>query len=592
MGNPAHLLEVGLLLLAAFLVGAVLGTLARLAFSAPIRRRPSLTKPQFASPVTSETVAAPLPSVAAVEVATPVSGDTQGAAPEFIVTMLDAETAAPEEATATELPPAVATAPELVPSAAAMEAVPVGPPSLFSEVPQPQPPAPHVAEVAPAVDAGATAPPEGDLPTRPQTPTRSAEIYVLRPAAQALAGPVTLDGFLPAPAKLQRQVTRIPTVPAAEVSEAVPVMSEDLAASGTVIEGVEAPEPEVRQAEAPAGLAVPGEELELAGTPADAEQSPQLATDDVLPAVVAIDVTEPETEPPVATVEATASLPVELEVAATGAVPEMPVAAEADLAPPPVAELGAEQATEPVSLPGVDAVIVAESMIDADAEVRDAAPADGSALDGTERPEGLAEEPLVEEDDEAAAMRAIEGNWTPRAAVQPRHRAELPEGVSEALVASSAAVQAAVLAARAIVDGARDAAPDAADAPDDGAAEAAAEVNPAEAPGTEAVDAEEPTPVEDAPTPAPVEPGRPEALSAPRGGRKDDLTHIIGVLPALELALNEIGVFHFDQIADWDEDNMVWVEDHLDTDGRVRREHWREQARELAATFPPRAAEA
>jgi predicted flap endonuclease-1-like 5' DNA nuclease len=92
-------------------------------------------------------------------------------------------------------------------------------------------------------------------------------------------------------------------------------------------------------------------------------------------------------------------------------------------------------------------------------------------------------------------------------------------------------------------------------------------------------------PTEAAESPAPAEPaafGRPSGLEAPRGGRKDQLTHIIGVVPIIETALNRIGVFHFDQLAAFSDDNVAWLEGHLGIAGRIDREHWREQARELA----------
>lgn len=76
---------------------------------------------------------------------------------------------------------------------------------------------------------------------------------------------------------------------------------------------------------------------------------------------------------------------------------------------------------------------------------------------------------------------------------------------------------------------------------------------------------------------------RPAGLSAPRHGQPDDLTHVIGILPVIEQALNRIGVFHFDQIAGWTPANIAWVEAHLGLEGRVGRELWRLQAQELAS---------
>lgn len=126
------------------------------------------------------------------------------------------------------------------------------------------------------------------------------------------------------------------------------------------------------------------------------------------------------------------------------------------------------------------------------------------------------------EDDEAAAMRAIEGSWSPRRATPAKaRRASLP---------------------------------------DDTTSDTA----------TAAVEPE-------------VAPGRPVGIEAPRHGVKDDLTNVIGILPIIETALNRLGLYHFDQIAELSDENVGFIEAHLGIAGRIGREHWREQARELGA---------
>lgn len=76
---------------------------------------------------------------------------------------------------------------------------------------------------------------------------------------------------------------------------------------------------------------------------------------------------------------------------------------------------------------------------------------------------------------------------------------------------------------------------------------------------------------------------RPESLSAPRGGKADDLKQIKGVGPKLELLCNELGFYHFDQIAGWGVDEVAWVDANLKGfRGRVSRDNWVEQARILA----------
>jgi NADH-quinone oxidoreductase subunit E len=80
-----------------------------------------------------------------------------------------------------------------------------------------------------------------------------------------------------------------------------------------------------------------------------------------------------------------------------------------------------------------------------------------------------------------------------------------------------------------------------------------------------------------------VAPRRPEGLSAPRGERADDLKLIKGVGPVLEELLHSLGYFHFEQVAAWTPEEVAWVDDNLEGfKGRVTRDGWVEQARELA----------
>ncbi len=77
---------------------------------------------------------------------------------------------------------------------------------------------------------------------------------------------------------------------------------------------------------------------------------------------------------------------------------------------------------------------------------------------------------------------------------------------------------------------------------------------------------------------------KPALLSEARGDGPDDLKHIKGVGPKLEKKLNDLGVFHFDQIADWSPDEVQWMDENLvGFKGRVSRDGWVEQARKLAA---------
>ncbi len=80
----------------------------------------------------------------------------------------------------------------------------------------------------------------------------------------------------------------------------------------------------------------------------------------------------------------------------------------------------------------------------------------------------------------------------------------------------------------------------------------------------------------------PQEGERPVVLDAPRDGGKDDLKRIKGVGPKIESQLNDLGVFHFDQIANWTEDNKSWIDGYLKFRGRIDREEWIPQAKLLA----------
>lgn len=178
----------------------------------------------------------------------------------------------------------------------------------------------------------------------------------------------------------------------------------------------------------------------------------------------------------------------------------------------------AEPASAPIPSPSIEvaiSVVAAEPDGDAGPEVGKDSPAD----------------------DEAAAMRAIEGNWSPRRRTAGKsRRAAPPEGVADEAVVGEAVPT---------------------------VAEADEPAN--EAPGRLA--------------------GRPVGLEAPRHGVKDNLTNVIGILPIIETALNSLGVYHFDQVADLSDENVAWLEAHLGIAGRVGREHWREQSRELAVAI-------
>jgi NADH-quinone oxidoreductase subunit E len=81
----------------------------------------------------------------------------------------------------------------------------------------------------------------------------------------------------------------------------------------------------------------------------------------------------------------------------------------------------------------------------------------------------------------------------------------------------------------------------------------------------------------------PVSTAGPELLTAPRGGKADDLKQIKGVGPKLEKLLNDVGVWHFDQIASWKARDIAVVDGRMEGfKGRISRDEWVKQAKVLA----------
>jgi len=76
---------------------------------------------------------------------------------------------------------------------------------------------------------------------------------------------------------------------------------------------------------------------------------------------------------------------------------------------------------------------------------------------------------------------------------------------------------------------------------------------------------------------------RPAGLPEARAGAADDLKRIKGIGPVNEKRLQELGVFHFDQIAGWSRQEIRWVGTYLSFPGRIDREQWTSQAANLAA---------
>lgn len=86
-------------------------------------------------------------------------------------------------------------------------------------------------------------------------------------------------------------------------------------------------------------------------------------------------------------------------------------------------------------------------------------------------------------------------------------------------------------------------------------------------------------------------PAKPAAPSGPTGtlkfmdapdGEKDDLKEISGVGPVLEKALNDLGIYHFRQVAAFTPEDIAAVENETNFPGRIERDDWLGQAKTLA----------
>ena len=76
--------------------------------------------------------------------------------------------------------------------------------------------------------------------------------------------------------------------------------------------------------------------------------------------------------------------------------------------------------------------------------------------------------------------------------------------------------------------------------------------------------------------------GKPETFDGPQAGAADDLKLISGVGPKLEQTLNDLGIWHFSQVAGWRKKEIEWVDSRLKFKGRIERDDWISQAKILA----------
>jgi len=70
-------------------------------------------------------------------------------------------------------------------------------------------------------------------------------------------------------------------------------------------------------------------------------------------------------------------------------------------------------------------------------------------------------------------------------------------------------------------------------------------------------------PVVETPPAEPIAAPNPALLDAPRDGQSDDLQAVRGIGEKLANSLNEIGIYHFDQLAALDAEAIDWLDGHI-----------------------------
>lgn len=91
-----------------------------------------------------------------------------------------------------------------------------------------------------------------------------------------------------------------------------------------------------------------------------------------------------------------------------------------------------------------------------------------------------------------------------------------------------------------------------------------------------------PAPAKQATKPEPETAPAPEPEPAPASAEPDNLQDIKGIGAVLEKKLNAMGITRFEQIAAWTQGDIAKIDETLNFRGRIQRERWVEQARELA----------
>ena len=81
----------------------------------------------------------------------------------------------------------------------------------------------------------------------------------------------------------------------------------------------------------------------------------------------------------------------------------------------------------------------------------------------------------------------------------------------------------------------------------------------------------------------------PAALAAAGAAGADDISLIAGIGPKIYAALTDMGITTYAQVAAWTPEDVTRIEADIKQKGRVAREEWIEQAKELMAGKAPRA---
>jgi predicted flap endonuclease-1-like 5' DNA nuclease len=518
MFNAAHILETALIMLAAFLIGAVAGTLIRSALrrkpAAPVS--PAVVVPAAAGPalVTApviDPILAPAVPVASEDVPVPDFAETMialASAPLPEIRQMPAIAPLP----AVEGAAPVALVKALIEPARAAGETTSGR-HIASPLDEAQPKTPVTSETTQSADI---LPFPIEVTAAPSLTDVAAELESLLTLA------VAADAEAPKPdhppTEQPENAAPVPAVVEYSPSVLAAVVTEE-SASATLDAVPDTLFVESEAAGVDGGLAVP----EISEAAEITEPDAEIAKFDA--EIAKSEVVAPADAVPEAVAQA------EVVVAAEPATPSVPAASSVTKEVVEVVVAG--RAAIPVDIPVEPP---ADTQLEVPAETPIESPVEATILPSA-APEPVTAKRTPEED-EAAAMRAIEGNWSPRQKTgKPRRSAPAPDGISDArdaVKASGAAVAAAAEATSAVVE----ALPD---------------------------------------------PNKPAGITAPRNGRPDELTNVIGILPIIETALNTLGIYHFDQVAELNEKQTAWLEAHLGIDGRISREHWREQAVELAA---------